>query len=53
MNSFKNIAIIGTGGFSRELKSHIGNKNRDTIIKIVTDLKNTEYESLHDINFDN
>ena len=50
MNNIRKVAIIGIGGFSRELKSHFINKNKNTSIKLLTDLKNTKYESLNNIN---
>lgn len=53
MNNIRKIAIVGTGGFSRELKYHFINKNKNTSIKLVTDLKNTKYESLNNINLTN
>lgn len=49
MNNIKNIAIIGIGGFSRELKYHIINKYKNVNVKIITDLKIHNYELLDDV----
>ena len=46
----RNIGIIGTGGFSRELMSHIKNKYTNRNIQIFTDLKNNKkYKNIKSI----
>ena len=50
-NKIKNIGIIGTGGFSREIISHM--KNIQSKKEILTDLRNnSKYKNINDINLD-